>query len=45
MNIMNTIINPEYFDEFGEFILTFEDAVNLIGEKEEVYELQTDCIE
>ena len=43
---MNTVINPEYFDEFGDFILAFEDAVNLIEEREyKNDELQTDYFE
>lgn len=42
--IINTRINPEYFDEFGDIIRTFDEIVNTI-EKEEEYELQTDCCE
>lgn len=39
-----SIINPEYFDEFGDFVKTFDDILTLV-EKEEEYELQTDCFE
>lgn len=44
MKIFNACINPEYFDEFGDFIRTFDEIVDII-EKEEEYELQTDCCE
>lgn len=42
--IINACINPEYFDEFGDIIRTFDDIVDMI-EKEEEYELQADCFE
>ena len=44
MKIFNACINPEYFDEFGDIIRTFDEIVDII-EKEEEYELQTDCCE
>jgi hypothetical protein len=42
--MIQKIINPEYFDEFGDIIRTFDDIVDMI-EKEEEYELQADCFE
>ena len=42
--MIQKIINPEYFDEFGDIIRTFDDIVK-IKKKEEEYELQADCFE